>query len=135
MRRITNAKAVELGDKASYKDGSKPKTLIKAEDSLKEVKNAIQKLTEQIGVDITSSNADTLRACDTIVESMDLYHKAIILSVQSVSDSIDTQKLNIISGRIVTIMQMLSKPKEWNFEIERDMMGEMTNVNAKEVTH
>lgn len=125
-KRITNAQAVELAKNgnATYKDGSKPKALVSSEDT---VNQAAQDLINKIELDITDSNAEILMACKSIAEN---------LTQQSEPPELfDTKKLDLINDRIIAILQIISKPKEWNFEIERDMMGDIENVNAKQVIH
>ena len=122
MRRVSNKKVVELASqgKASYEDGSKPKAIISVEDVAKSIQNLIAKA----DLDVTNSNNEVLLACNEIIEGL-----------KDKPEPFDNSKLDIINSRMVTIIQMLSKPKEWDFEIERDMMGEITNVNAKQVMH
>jgi len=125
-RRITNAKAVELAEKglASYEDGSKPKILASEEDAIKQ---PIQDLIEKIGLDIVDSNAEILMACKAITENMNQQNE--------LPEPFDTKKLDLINDKVITILQIISKPKEWDFEIERDIMGDIESVNAKQVIH
>jgi len=139
-RRITNQQAVELGSKATYKDGDKPKSLVTVEDSFKEAKNAIQNLTEQVNKDVSTGNEAILSACDVIIESMNLYHDAVITTLGNlpVPESFDMSAIDKINDRLITILQelLVEKPKKvWQFDVEKDWQGKIETVTATEITH
>jgi len=141
-KRITNARAVELAKegKAAYKDGSKPKALVTVEDSFNEAKNAIQSLSKQVNKDVSTGNEAILSACDVIIESMNLYHEAVVATLNNlpVPESFDMSAIDKINDRLITILQELvaEKPKKvWQFDVEKDWQGKIETVTATEVTH
>ena len=141
-KRITNKQAVELANKgqATYNDGSKPKALVSVEDSFIEAKSAIQSLSKQVNKDVSSGNEAILSACDVIIESMNLYHEAVVATLGNlpVPESFDMSAIDKINDRLITILQELvvEKPKKvWQFDVEKDWQGKIETVTATEVTH
>lgn len=120
-KRITNKQAVELVKKglAVYKDGGKPEEKV--------VSHPIQEAINKIELDVVESNAEILMACKLISENMS--------QKKDMPESFDESKLDSINVKLASILQYLSKPREWSFEVERDMMGDIENVNAKQVIH
>ena len=141
-KRITNKQAVELANKglATYQDGSKPKALVSVEDSFNEAKQAIQSLSKQVNKDVSTGNEAILSACDVIIESMNLYHEAVVATLGNlpVSESFDMSAIDKINDRLITILQELAieKPaKVWQFDVEKDWQGKIETVTATEVKH
>jgi len=141
-KRITNAQAVDLANsgKATYEDGSKPKALVTVEDSFNEAKSAIQSLSKQVNKDVSTGNEAILSACDVIIESMNLYHEAVVATLNNlpVPESFDMGAIDKINDRLITILQELvaEKPKKvWQFDVEKDWQGKTVTVTATEVTH
>ena len=141
-KRITNKQAVELANKglATYQDGSKPKALVSVEDSLIEAKSAIQSLSKQANKDVSTGNEAILSACDVIIESMNLYHDAVVTTINNIPspESFDMSAIDKINDRLITILQELvvEKPaKVWQFDVEKDWQGDIEKVIATEVAH
>lgn len=141
-KRITNAQATKLAEegKAIYQDGSKPTLLTSVEDSFKEAKGAIQSLSEKVSADVSCGNEAILSACDVIIESMNLYHEAVMMTLGNmpVPESFDMTSIDKINDRLITILQEVvkdSEPKVWQFDVEKDWQGKIETVTAKEITH
>ena len=137
-RRITNKQVVELGKKAAYKDGSQPTATV--QDSFNEAKSAIQSLSKQVNKDVSTGNEAILSACDVIIESMNLYHEAVVATLSNlpVPESFDMSAIDKINDRLITILQelVIEKPaKVWQFDVEKDWQGKIETVTATEVKH
>lgn len=140
-RIITNEKVVALAEagKAVYQDGGKPKPIETCGDSFVAMKQAMTDLMgrlEKSDQCLEDGNTSILATCDIIIESMTLYHEAIMTAVAR-NPQADSGKLDEINANLLALLKHeeedKDKPKEWSFVVERDMMGEITSVNAKEV--
>jgi hypothetical protein len=138
-RVISNAKSIELAEqgKAAYKDGATPARAKTIEELFDESKKAIQSLGDRIGQDVSGGNEAILTALDAVLESMRLYHEALIVSIDGIprQESVDLSPLEAMNGRmdaIISTLARLAEPKEWDFKIERDWRGALESVKAVE---
>lgn len=141
-KRISNKEAAELADKgkAAYKKGGKPKAIKTVEDSFNEAQKSIEALVSQLGGDISDGNKTILNACSTILESMNLYHEAVLVSLADLPkpEKQDNRKMKHLDDRILAILRAVTeeKPaKEWEFNVVRDWKGSPDTITAKEIKH
>jgi len=142
-KRISNKEAVDLAKKKTgrYVEGGTPEPILSAQESFKEAKAAIQNLANQVGKDVTTGDEAILSACDVIIESMNLYHEAVMITLSDLPQPkpVDLSQLDVIEGRLVTILQELmtpAPPKEWDFDIIREPYSDdMVRVKATEIKH
>jgi len=131
---IANAKKVKAPSAPEVKPEPEKKIELKCTNSF----SALEKTLAEIA-DKPDSSDELLDTCNAIIESMNMYHMTVIeeMAKIDVKPVVDMSKLDAINNRLLSVIQTLAtrKPKEWDFKIERDMMGEMINVNAKEVMH
>lgn len=131
------AKSLVKSGKAAYDDGHEPEEESCCQDSFCNVMDGLKSLSEQM--EQHEGSASIIAICSEIVSSVNTYHLTVIeeMAKIEVNPVVDTSKLDAINDRLLTVIQELSmrKPKEWNFEVERDMMGEITNVKATEDMH
>lgn len=142
-RRITNEQAVELAKKKAgrYREGGTPEPILSAQESFKEAKAAIQNLASQVSNNVATGDEAILNACDVIIESMNLYHEAVMITLAGLPqpESIDMSQIDQINDRLITILTELmtpKPPKEWDFKVEyEDYSDKMVGVKATEIKH
>jgi hypothetical protein len=127
-RRVSSAKVIELSEcgKASYKDKS-------PDINLSEATEAIKALTEKVSENMSIEAVDILASCGMIQDSILAQHKAVMEMLKASSTPLEQGFLDEISGKMQAIVNESTRVKKWNFEIERDLVGEMTNVVATEI--
>lgn len=133
MRKVSNSRVIELAERglAEYKNGDE----IAPIGSFSEATKAINLLTEQVANSSSVDSDAILAACTAISESMALHHEAVALMLKASSTPTDQGKLDAIDVKMQAILSEATKKRTWNFEIERDLVGEMTNVVAKEISN
>lgn len=141
---VNNKEVVELAKKgkAKYEDGSTPEAIESVQDTYKKVQSTIQDMTNKLSKEVDGGNTAILGACDMIIESMKLYHEAVVttLANQPAPEKpvqLDTKKLDSINDRILSVLTLLHErpPKEWDFDVKYDWKGKFDRIVAKEIKH
>ena len=138
---INNEDLVKLGKKAKYKKtGKQPEILKPVEDSFKQIEEAIQSLTSKLGDDVSSGNKAIIKSCETIIDSMKLYHDAVILTLENLPkpEKADMSKVESMHNMMTAVLTEVMKERparEWDFDIQYDWKGDFDKIIAKEVKH
>jgi len=141
---IKNKELVELAKKgkAKYSDGSVPKAIETVQDTYRKVQATMQDMSAKLSKEVDGGNAAVLSACDVIIESMKLYHEAVVTTLANQPApakpvQLDTKKLDSINDRLLAVLTAVTDrpPKEWDFDVKYDWKGKFERIVAKEIKH
>lgn len=137
-RLINKTKAKELfeADKARYDDGTKPLVTIPCSDHFSEMKTSLANLSKKID---EGNNDDIMTACANIIDCIGGYHISMVEEMSKLGSkpSENTSKIDSIDTKInaLLIQESNEKPKQWDFDVVRDMYGKFDKVIATEIKH